>query len=1184
MPNRNLCCDLLLWLVCLPGWLSAQNCAPVLSAPDSVCKLAPFQASVQQGTGIRVKWDACGGDLWVPGNSIGTFSLPGIANTGGVLFVQEDTLLMAFVTSRSNNKLFRLLFIQGPDSFPVVQDMGTFGNAFKGPESIAVEDSDSGSKTLVISSILPLVPPNNATDTTTLTRLFFGNSFLDTPTVSQLSVWKNRVQLPRGLTIVPRGDTLFYLQGDFGLNTIQRAWRLKNQTQFNELPSIASSGNMYDIEVLSLCDTAYLLISSSQQNPVRAWRLNGSLAGNAQPLVVDNATSPDRHASIRGVLYNQTWHLLSNLDVGVLLVSRIELYQDTVRLIDVNRSATLTNPQTNASDFVAFEGKWYACMANFFVNTAHLYRYEASCGHPFPVRISTDTTLFQGFDSTGSYILEAMYGGYTAVQRPIDVGDKPNNTLEVRGNCLNDTLRVSIDQQQHLVTSYLWSLDGQVLSTNPILSTFLSDSGAQSLMLVTANSCGIDTLLTTVLVKKKPTVLLTAPDSVCAFSPFAIGALVQVFNGPPSFLWQLGTIDSSLLPTDTFSIPTVASVPLRLTVTDSIGCTTTSQKSVVALDAPQVGFTIVTPCVGDSVLLQNTSTGTGSLSAQWCVKDSTLLANTFDFGFRAADTGLVRVALSVANTTGCTNTYSEWVRVYAKPNAGFSSADVCVGQSGSALDTSLTIDAPIVQRFWQIEDSTGMLLHTFAVVAPTFVLPTPGSYRLCLRISTPQGCTDSADRWITAYPAPVLSVFSDTVCKGDSTLFGFQSNVAQGDSILATAWQWPSLGQMSLVSAPRLLLPAGTPVVYSLQVSTALGCLVSTTDTARFLPSPITAFVVSKACDSEPLSVGTQALQGGDSLRNWQWRNPSNGALSNAIHPPFLFSSASTAQLVLSGSNVFGCIDSSLVSFAVRPRPIAAFFLEDTAPVVPATLILQNTSTGTQKYLWRLEPGQQTDTARQPTLVAIQAGPNRIQLTVRSAFACSDSAFVDFQSIAPMPKASVRQVLINSTLTTDALSSIVRNEGNVRIDQLRLRYSRNNETAFERGYLVSMLPGEAVTITEPEIALTFPQSVCAEVVSINGSMVTDTLPQCLVVSGSLAVRSSFRSGGVPVLWLFSAFSHMATVRIHSISGAQVYETMLHLREGLHLYPLTEFDPASAWYVVTLRAGADIAKAKVAWEP
>jgi hypothetical protein len=1117
----------------------------------------------------------------VPGISLGNFTLTGIVNPGGILYLLEDTLLIAFVTSRANNKLFRLRFLQGPDSVPLVEDMGTLGNAFKGPESIAVETADSGNKVLVVSSILPLIPPNNATDTTTLTRLSFGNSFLNTPTVTQLSVWKNRVQLPRGLTIVPRGDTLFYLQGDFGLNAIQRAWRLKNQTQFTELSSIPASGNMYDLEVLSLCDTAYLVLSGSQQSALRAWRLSGSLAAPAQPLIADNAISADRHSAIRSVLYNQNWYLLTNLDVGVLLVSRVELRGDSIRFPDVNRSATITNGQTNTSDFISVKGKWYACMGNFFVNTAHLYRYEAPCGHPVPFQQGADTAVFQGYDSAGLYKVEAFYEGYKAVQAPITVADKPRNTLHVSGNCLADTLRAVVIPQQPILT-YRWSVDGQVLGTEPKFSYFLADSSAKSLLLVTGNTCGTDTLPATVSVKQKPVLQLAAPDSVCAFSLFPVSALVQVFNGLPSYRWRLGTLDSSMLASDTFSIPLIGVTTLALAVRDSIGCTTSSQKPVVSLDAPQVAYTVVSPCVGDSVLLLNTSTGTGSLSAQWVVQDSTLQSGTFDFGFRATDTGLVRVALSVANTTGCTNSIDGFVRVFAKPKAGFLTDDFCFGQNGTATDTSLAVDAPITQRWWQLFDSTGSLVQASNAATPFFTVSGQGRFTLKLAVATLQGCSDSSTRQLTVFPLPGLAVFSDTVCRGDTTHFRFQSVVAPGDSILTTIWQWPSIGQSSSLPAPALRLNSG--LGYSLQVSTAKGCLATALDTALVHPSPVTGFDILKSCVSEPLVTRTLAFQGGDSLVSWQWRNGTNDTLSFERIPPFVFSASGSNQLFLSGSNVFGCTDSSSVSFVVHPKPESSFALEDTLPIVPALLQIQNNSSGAQKYFWQLFPNFPSDTMQQPTFIVSQPGSYTLRLRVESAFNCSDSSSLLFRAIEPMPLATVTELLSNSTFDSPVLSTLVRNDGNVPIQQLVLRYSRNGRLLLERTYAVAIALGETFTITEPSVHLGFPQQVCAEVVAVNALPMIASTSRCLTVDGRLSILGGITSGSTPMLWVFSPSKSTAVIRITSMAGAREFVGTIELTQGLHLYPIAGFEAAAAWYVAVLTADSGTTTAKVAWGP
>ncbi|MEO7311942.1 MAG: PKD domain-containing protein [Chitinophagaceae bacterium] len=282
-----------------------------------------------------------------------------------------------------------------------------------------------------------------------------------------------------------------------------------------------------------------------------------------------------------------------------------------------------------------------------------------------------------------------------------------------------------------------------------------------------------------------------------------------------------------------------------LTTLTRLGCEKTVCKPIVI---GQVGchadFTqellSPTPNTGRYVKFHSNSSTTGSqdsiVSRRWKFGDGTSLdGNVVDPTHFYLQPGTYTVCLVIKSSRGCSDSvckpvvipttsivcHADWNHEIIPPTATNGSTSVRFHSQQSTTSASDSI----VSRRWTFGDGTGITAGN--VVDPIHVYAQPGTYTVCLYITSGHGCKDSVCK-------PVVVPANTFHCQPRFTSFAtglsvkFNSaptTIAAGDSIVNRFWTFGDGSTAGNLKDPTHAYPRAGVYEVCLRIQTRLGCM-----------------------------------------------------------------------------------------------------------------------------------------------------------------------------------------------------------------------------------------------------------------------------------------------------------------------------------------------------------------------
>lgn len=544
--------------------------------------------------------------------------------------------------------------------------------------------------------------------------------------------------------------------------------------------------------------------------------------------------------------------------------------------------------------------------------------------------------------------------------------------------------------------------------------------GTWTIMMVSGNACGTDTVYHTIVVDTIPTAIMTAtPTNGC--TPVVVATTNSSVGGNLSYQWYIDgvlTYTTPTIPNQTFTAPagnTAVNHTIHLHVFNHCGVddttvTITVHPLVVAIVSPVTS----TICEGSSVTFTQSSRG-DSLSYAWDFGNgnTSTLAAPGSQTYSAA--GTYNVLLTVNGYCG-TDTASAIVHVNPIPVAPtVLPATICAGSTAT-----LTATAPGGTYQWYNAPAAGTLLFTGASYT-TPVLATTTTYYVQ---STIGGCTGPRTAVTVAVnPTPSApTALGATICAGSTATLTATApggsydwyNAASGGTLLTTGTSY---------TTPPLL----TTTTYYVQ-TTVGGCVsprTAVTVTVNPIPAAPTVAPVS-ICEGNTATLTATAPGGA-----YTWYDSlSGGSLLSSL-------SSYTTPVLTSNTNYYvqttvaGCTSPmTTVLVTVNPIPVADFIPDLTAGCAGLGVNFNDNSTLGGSYSWSFSGGTPaTSTSYSPPVVNFSvAGTNMVTLTVNVLGCVAHDT--DYISIAPLPLPSFTltpasgcsplQVSINNTSAVTA--------------------------------------------------------------------------------------------------------------------------------------------------------------------
>ncbi|MBK8952383.1 MAG: PKD domain-containing protein [Chitinophagaceae bacterium] len=350
--------------------------------------------------------------------------------------------------------------------------------------------------------------------------------------------------------------------------------------------------------------------------------------------------------------------------------------------------------------------------------------------------------------------------------------------------------------------------------------------------------------------------------------------------------------------------------------------------------------------------------------------------------------GTYTVSLTATNAAG-SNTIikTQYITVYEAPVPDFS-ANVrsgCFPLRVQYSDIS-TAGAGSNNVSWYWDFGNGV---TSTLQNPLAIYNTAGTFTVTLRITNDKGCSKIITRpnYITVTPG-VDAAFTNTqatVCSAPATI-NFTDN-STGPPTLTYLWDFGD-GNTSTLQNPTHTYTANGTFAAKLVTLSSAGCQ----DTALSQPIIIGGIVTNfnapaEACINEPVAFTNTSIPIPVSTI-WSFGDGGTANTLNASHT-YNTTGVYTIRMFNTYSN---CIDSSIRSITINPRPVADF----TAPVTTRcepdlTVNFQDISTGGAiGWHWDFGDGGTSNT-QNPSHTYTGYGAFNVTLIVTNSFGCTDT-------------------------------------------------------------------------------------------------------------------------------------------------------------------------------------------------
>ena len=555
----------------------------------------------------------------------------------------------------------------------------------------------------------------------------------------------------------------------------------------------------------------------------------------------------------------------------------------------------------------------------------------------------------------------------------------------------------------YVITAWSWDFGDGGTSTSPNPVHLYAADGTYTVKLVVTDQNGCqDSLTKTNYIRlTHPTANFTYNNSlVCPNEP--IGVTFTDTSIPDttiiSWAWDFGDGGTSTLQNPSHSYSAAGTYTVSLTVTNILGCTSTStQTNVISVRVPPapdfamsdsanctpltINFTDLTVAGDGAVVGWNWQFGNG---------DSALAQNPT---YTWTTPGTYTVDLRVTDANGCVASTSTTVLARELPVADFFSPDTvgCAPRTVRFTNTS-TSSATMTYWKWYFGDGDSAVM----VSNPVHSYAADGIYDVTLIVGDQFGCQDTITRsnYIRlSHPVAAFTKDLSLVCPGIPIGVTFTDTSIPDTTI--TNWTW-SFGDGATSALQNPSHSYAAPGIYPIQliVTNILGCsdTLNSADNITVLDPPVTSFAVSDSADCVPHAVTfTETSTPGDAaIVSWIW-DFGTGDSSIVQNPVYAYSTPGVYTVTLTAYDANGCYTSVSSPITAYENPVADFTASDSVGCGPATILFTDLSTGPvamTSWLWEFGDGN-TSTLTNPTHTYATDGSYTVTLTIVDANGCT---------------------------------------------------------------------------------------------------------------------------------------------------------------------------------------------------
>jgi gliding motility-associated-like protein len=484
----------------------------------------------------------------------------------------------------------------------------------------------------------------------------------------------------------------------------------------------------------------------------------------------------------------------------------------------------------------------------------------------------------------------------------------------------------------------------------------------------------------------KPIADFTNPK-LCAATPVVFIDASKSVSPIKSWRWNFGSGPSDSTATVNKLFANNGNLAISLIVTSTIGCKDTIKKKFSVNTAPQSAFTALSDCKKDSVKFSNLSTiASGSITAWvWDFGDAGS-SNAFNPMHSYKNGGTYTVTLQAVSDSGCSTTSAKKV-VLNRPIARFTTGIRCTKGIINFTDLSSIPSGSIVSWQWWFGEGT-----TSNFQNPKNTYTFAGNYKVSLKITSDNGCSDSISLPVNVEDRPVVFFGSDLLegCLPLNTHFTETSIVSTGAHFF---WSFGD-GDTSTFRQPDHLYPKSGNYSVKLKVVNSAGCSDSLIKNkyVKVYTSPKAGFKASNDCiNTSVLLADTSKFPPGMPLiYKWSF---GDGGTSDLKNPSHQYANPGTFEIGLRVYTSKSCSDSTTKKFTIGTKPLSKFGvagpLTGCAPFKISFIDSSLTDPETA-YHWTFGDSHFSN-LKNPTLVFQKNGNYNVKLVLHTPLGCLDS-------------------------------------------------------------------------------------------------------------------------------------------------------------------------------------------------
>ncbi|MFY0671900.1 MAG: PKD domain-containing protein [Bacteroidia bacterium] len=487
------------------------------------------------------------------------------------------------------------------------------------------------------------------------------------------------------------------------------------------------------------------------------------------------------------------------------------------------------------------------------------------------------------YKKTGTYLVSFVVSDGTgcidSVQKQVTVLKKPTLGFLASTGCSGDQINFSNTSSNiGLVDSFVWDFgDGTIVrgDINPV-HVYNRDGLFVIRMIAKRNYGYADTFTSQINLLPGITADFTVSDAcenqgvvfkdVSTISKGFIAFLEYDFNAD-------GTFDSTYLAPGSNVVKNFSSAgtyDVVLKAISNLGCVDTIQKQVEIFSNPIATFTADEKCIGESILINESSTVANGSIAQYeydfdldGVFDSTIVGNSGDIKVVLDHNANSSLRLRVTTDKGCRNNFVGTISSKATPEAIFSTTSECVNSPVVFQDLTSANNTTVDSLTYDfnndnVVDTTILLLAQNSYFSYT----TTGLKPIRMIAYSSNGCSDTLDKNLEISVNPIVNVSFEEACAGDATIFTDKSSISSG-SILDVSYDFDNDGNYDRTGLKagatfsHTYTNAGSKTV-NIRATSNKGCVteasktIGISKTVQVFPNPSPGFTATFECLGDP--------------------------------------------------------------------------------------------------------------------------------------------------------------------------------------------------------------------------------------------------------------------------------------------------------------------------------------------